>query len=142
MTPPARSPRSALPPFWPGLLLNLLLPGSGFTYLNRPLLHLWTLALTLALWAACWLLMLHVADSGWPQGTALAQMGAGGLTILVFVLVLGWYAALTRLYLRTHQACQSSAPAHVPPLLKVLLIGVQAGVPIWLVLQNPMVFFW
>ncbi len=143
VTPPARPPRSAPPPFWPGLLLNLLLPGSGFTYLGRPLLHLWALALTLALWAACWLLMLYVADSGWPQGTALAQAGAGGLTILVFLLVLIGYAALTRLYVRTYRALSlSPATVHLSPLLKVLLIGAQAGVPIWLVLQNPMVFFW
>ena len=143
VTPPARPPRSALPPFWPGLLLNLLLPGSGFTYLGRPLLHLWTLILTLALWAACWLLMLYVADSGWPQGAALAQAGAGDLTILVFLLVFSWYAALTRLYVRTYRALsQSPASAHVLPLLKVLLIGVQAGAPIWLVLQNPMFFIW
>ena len=67
----------------------------------------------------------------------------GGLTIPVFLLVFSWYAALTRLYLRTYRAqSQSPASAHFPPLLEVLLIGMQAGVPIWLVLQNPLMFIW
>ena len=55
-------------PLWPGLLLNVVLPGSGFSYLGRPWLHLLTLLVTLLTWFAAWLLVLYVGYAGWSPG--------------------------------------------------------------------------
>lgn len=115
MTEPATvleyaAPRRSL---WPGLLLNVLLPGSGFSYLSRPWLHLLTLLVTLLDWFAAWMLVLYVGYSGLADRTRLPLNVSTALVGLGFLLVLVSYVLLVWSYLRAyrHLATATARPA-------------------------------
>ena len=120
-------------PLWPGLLLNVLLPGSGFSYLGRPWLHLLTLLVTLLDWFAAWILVLYVGYSGLADRTRLSVNVSTALVGLGFLLVLVSYVLLVWSYLRAyrHLASAPGRPAwhrwlptllHLAALLLLVLL--------------------
>jgi len=102
--------RPGRPQFWAGLLLHLLLPGSGFTLLGRPWLHLLALLLTVLDWFAAWLLVLHVSYSGLSSATALPEWLSTSLVLLGGLMAVVSYVLLTWGYLR---AARRPAPLAV-----------------------------
>ena len=90
-------------PLWPGLLLNVVLPGSGFSYLGRPWLHLLTLLVTLLTWFAAWLLVLYVGYAGLSDRTRLSVNVSMALVGLGFLLLLVSYVLLVWSYLRAYR---------------------------------------
>lgn len=103
MTTPVPRPQATAPGrlrFWAGLLLHLLLPGSGFTLLGRPWLHLLALLLTVLDWFAAWLLVLDVSYSGLSSATALPQPLSTALVLLGGLLAAVPYVLLTWSYVR------------------------------------------
>ena len=123
MPPSAALSRPARPAFWLGLLLHLLLPGSGFTLLGRPWLHLATLLLTLLDWFAAWLLILYVVYSGLATDTAYLPPVATTLIILGVLLFLASYVLLTVGYVRVYRHSRSLCPAWIRWLLILLHLG-------------------
>jgi hypothetical protein len=105
LTGQAKQKRS---PLWPGLLLNLLLPGSGFSYLNRPWWHLGGLALTTLNWLAAWTLVLKVGNRQISSRTALAPPMFTSLVLLGLLMALAAYVLLTWSYLRLHNSLNSN----------------------------------
>jgi hypothetical protein len=126
------------PVFWPGFLLNLLLPGSGFSYLGRPWRHLGALLLTVLTWLLAWLLMLEVAYRGQSSRTVLSPPLAFGLEGLALMMAVGAYPVLSWRYVAVYRTAAGHALSRwrwLPVCLHALL-GV---VGIWwaLVRLNP-----
>ncbi|WP_424949661.1 hypothetical protein [Deinococcus sp.] len=149
MTPPVRGPggsaaleeTAARPPaFWPGLLLNLVLPGSGFTFLNRPWLHLAALALTLLDWLAAWLLILYVGYSGLAPDTRFPRFVETGLILLGIVMFLASYVLLTVGYVRVYRRLGSPYRVWLKRLLILLHLGGLLLLVLPPLLGNPLVF--
>jgi hypothetical protein len=118
------------PPFWPGLWLNLLLPGSGFTYLDQPWWHLATLMLTVVCWSGAYALL-----GGGLDGNQNSVLNAVITSVAATLLYLASYVLLTVNYIQTYRSLEVSRPrlsparkrwiyaAHVLPLV---LIGIVA----------------
>lgn len=121
MTTPAPRRQATVPPrrlpFWGGLALHLLLPGSGFTLLGRPWLHLLALLLTVLDWFAAWLLVLHVSYSALATATALPESLSTALVMLGGLMAVAPYPLLTWGYLRA-----ARQPVPLPAWCKWLLI--------------------
>ncbi|WP_407570227.1 hypothetical protein [Deinococcus altitudinis] len=125
-TAPSSGPVSsgpAKPGFWLGLLLQLLLPGSGFTLLGRPWLHLVTLLLTVLDWFAAWVLILYVSYAGLARATAYLPPVATVLIILGVLIFLAAYVLLTVGYVRVYRRPGSVGPAWIKWLLILLHLG-------------------
>jgi hypothetical protein len=121
--PSVPSSGPARPVFWLRLLLHLLLPGSGFTLLGRPWLHLAALLLTVLDWFAAWLLVLYVSYSGLATATAYPPPVATALIILGVLIFLASYVLLTVGYVRVYRRPQPPYPAWLKWLLVLLHLG-------------------
>ncbi len=132
-TPVPRPQAAAFAPgrfrFWAGLLLHLLLPGSGFTLLGRPWLHLLALLLTVLDWFAAWLLVLDVSYSGLSSATALPEPLSTALVLLGGLLALASYLLLTWSYVRV-----ARRPVPLAVWSRWLLILLHLAGLLWLAL--------
>ena len=126
MPPSAPSSGSIRPAFWPGLLLHLLLPGSGFTLLGRPWLHLAALLLTVLDWLAAWLLILFVGYSGLTSATTGPSPVDTALIILGLLMFLAAYPLLTWGYFRAYRR-SLAVPHLLSPWFMWLLILLHLG---------------
>jgi len=80
-TQAAPIPTQARPNYWLGFLFNWLAPGSGFTYINKPLWHLGWFGINLGASILSFIIMIATSDLGAPLA-ALA-----GLAALVVMMV-------------------------------------------------------
>lgn len=116
-------PAAPLPAFWPGLLLHLLLPGSGFTLLGRPWLHLAALLFTVLDWFAAWVLILYVSYAGLATATAYPGPVATGLVVLGVLLFLASYVLLSVGYVRVYRCPRPHFLARIKWVLILLHLG-------------------